>query len=96
MPESIRDIYSGATLSINSDGSINILDTQLTQKISYNSDNMAEFIGEAAPGTAETSAGWRIKKLIYVNNQATEILWANGNSNFVNKWSEKDSIVNYS
>lgn len=41
------------------------------------------YIGIAAPGTAQATAGWQCKK-ISVSGGTTTITWADGNSNFDN------------
>lgn len=44
------------------------------------------YIGEAAAGTAEGSALWRVKRLTNADNT---IVWADGNSNFDNIWTNR-------
>lgn len=43
------------------------------------------YVGQAAPGTASSSAAWRIKKITDSAGGAS-VDWANGNANFVNVW----------
>lgn len=56
-------------------------------RIAYNASGQAEYIGEALAGTAETAAGWRIKKLVYSADGMTSTTWANGSNKMVHKWS---------
>lgn len=44
--------------------------------------------GEAAPGTLETSAAWRIRKIVIANDDDITETWADGNANFDNVWSD--------
>lgn len=49
----------------------------------YDANDNAIYVGEAAPGTSESSIGWRIKYITYdANNNATTTSWASGNPNF--------------
>jgi len=65
------------------------LDSGLTQCIAYTTDNQPEYIGEAVPGTAKGSLLWRIKKLTYTGNYATDVQWASGDANFDKEWDER-------
>ena len=68
-------------------------EVQLAQRMSYTGDHLPEYIGEAAPGTAVTSALWRIKKLGYSGTDATSITWADGNTNFDNVWDDRATLT---
>jgi len=49
--------------------------------------------GEAAPGTAEGSPSWRIRKiLINAEGDVTET-WANGSSDFLCRWTDRSSYT---
>ena len=48
------------------------------------------YIGLAAPGAIEGSASWRIKRM---TNATTNILYADGNANFDNIWSNRASLI---
>lgn len=46
------------------------------------------YVGEAKPGTAIASTGWRIFKLAYDDNgNVTSKKWADGANSFTKKWS---------
>lgn len=45
------------------------------------------YIGEAVPGTAVGAASWRIKRID--TSSGTNILYADGNSNFDNIWNNR-------
>jgi hypothetical protein len=64
----------------------------LTQRIAYNSNGLAEYLGYANPGSIEGSAVWMIKKLVYDGNNVTQILFCDGDSNFDNTWTNYDQI----
>lgn len=48
------------------------------------------YIGEAAPGTSESSALWRIKRVEDINDEGdTDIIWANGSADFDKQWDQR-------
>lgn len=47
------------------------------------------YIGHAAPGSATSSAVWRVKRL--TNADAT-VVWADGNGSFDNIWDNRASL----
>jgi len=53
------------------------------------------YIGEAEPGTAKSSTGWRIKKLVWSGENLTDILWTGGSQKFEFIWDNRLSY-NYS
>lgn len=48
------------------------------------------YIGEADPGSAEGDAVWRVKRM---TNATTTILWADGDTNFDNVWTNRASLT---
>lgn len=50
---------------------------------------------EAIPGTQETSASWRIRKLIIASDDDVTEVWAEGNASFDKQWSQR-ALYNYS
>lgn len=64
---------------------------KLTVKMEYSGSNPI-YIGEAKPGTATSSAGWRIRKLTYSGENVTDIEWADGDIEFNNIWDNRDSL----
>lgn len=52
----------------------------------------ATFIGEAPPGTPNSSAAWRIKKILTTGSDF-DILWANGTSDFSNVWDDWNTVT---
>jgi hypothetical protein len=51
------------------------------------------YIGEANPGTANTTATWRIKRVEEITGDDVSILWANGQSEFNKIWSDRASYT---
>ena len=55
-------------------------------------DDSTLYRGEAVPGSAESAAVWRIRKItIAVDNDVSET-WAGGNDNFDKAWSDRESL----
>jgi len=50
------------------------------------------YVGEATPGSANSAAVWRIKRLDESVATDLTILWADGNSSFDNVWSDRASL----
>lgn len=65
------------------------------QRIENDESGFAIYVGEAEPGVAEGTAGWRIKKLTYTNGFVTAINWAEGTNAFDKTWSSR-ATYNYS
>lgn len=49
------------------------------------------YVGEALPGTAETAAAWRIKRITESGSNVT-IEWAGGSDAFSSRWSQRASL----
>ena len=47
--------------------------------------------GEAEAGSAFSSSVWRIRKIVFVGDDVSEI-WADGNTNFDNIWDNRASL----
>lgn len=60
--------------------------SEYKQKIIYDGNANPEYMGEALPGMAEDSPGWRIRKFIFGTEAGetvlTDVKWADGNPNF--------------
>lgn len=65
-------------------------DVPLTTRIDEASSTVT-YIGEAAPGTATSSALWRVKKIDSTTNP-TKIVFADGNDLFDNVWDDRASL----
>lgn len=50
------------------------------------------YVGKAVPGSLETQAIWQIQKIEVVGT-VTKILWADGDKNFDNIWSNRLSLT---
>jgi len=63
---------------------------EYTMAIQYDAFNNPIYVGEAMPGTAQTSKGWRIKFITYdAFNNATNVQWASGTSDFTKVWNDR-------
>lgn len=49
------------------------------------------YIGEAAPGTATSAAGWRVRRMVEAGADIT-VLWADGDAHFDNVWDNRASL----
>ncbi len=47
------------------------------------------YIGYAAPGTLETTNDWSIKRIEFLESGDINVLWANGNNEFINNWANR-------
>lgn len=70
-----------------------VREEQFTQALAYTAGGLTEYVGEAFPGTAASSAGWRIKKLTYSGTNVTDVKWASGTSKFDKVWDDRASYV---
>lgn len=50
------------------------------------------YVGEADPGTATSTAGWRIKRLTETGPDVA-VAWADGDANFNNVWTNRASLT---
>lgn len=58
-----------------------------TQRIAYvTGTSNPEYIGIARAGSAEGTAVWQIKKLVYSGNDVIKVLFAHGNAKYDNAW----------
>ncbi len=63
-----------------------------SKRVDFISENQM-YKGEAAVGSSESSALWRIRKIdIGVDGDVTQT-WANGNSNFTNRWIDRLTLT---
>jgi hypothetical protein len=68
---------------------------QLILEADYDINNHPIYVGDALPGTTTSDANWRIKQITWVGNNATSILWADGNTKFDNVWDNR-TLLTYS
>jgi len=73
---------NSATISSNTN-------TSLAQQIDTTSTAGYTYIGQAAAGTAQSAASWRIKLIDSYGN----ITWAGGNANFANIWNNRTALT---
>ena len=66
----------------------------MSQRVSYDSEGLVEYIGYALPGSPETGAVWMICKLSYdESGRFTSRKWAGGTDQRNKKWSERTSLT---
>jgi hypothetical protein len=61
-----------------------------TKRLDTISDSLM-YKGEAAAGSLESAAVWRISRISIINDDINEV-WADGNTNFDNVWVDRLSI----
>lgn len=92
----VGEDLSGATdvlrrIQVDPAGNIIQGDKPKTIKIDYDGSNPI-YVGEADPGTATSSAGWRIKKLTYSGSNVTDVQWADGDLAEDNVWDDRAAL----
>lgn len=50
------------------------------------------YVGEAEPGSADSAAAWRIKRIETTGTAGTHIEWADGDSSFDNIWDNREAL----
>jgi len=88
-PESITTIVAGFPGPPGMSEDLMVYATQYD----FIGDNLI-YKGEAVAGSSQSSPVWRIKRMDIVNNDISTI-WADGNTNFDNVWSDR-LILSYS
>jgi hypothetical protein len=65
---------------------------EFTVRTEYDSESNLIYYGEAEPGSLESEARWRIKKMTWSGSNLVDIKWANGDTLFTKIW---DNRVTY-
>ena len=66
------------------------IEDDFTNALDYDANGNLIFQGIAKISTAQTAPGWKIKKFTYdVNNNLTDVQYADGNDNFDNIWNNR-------
>ena len=69
---------------------INSLENTFTLAVDYDASNNPIYVGYAVSGSAKNAAVWRIMKITYdVNNNPTDVQWADGDVEFNNIWDNR-------
>jgi hypothetical protein len=63
---------------------------EYTLRVDEYSD-IATYVGRALSGTSEYTAKWQVRKML-VDGDTTKILWADGNAEYDNNWSNHLSL----
>lgn len=72
-------------------GQFPFADLILAQRIAYNVDGGAEYIGYAAPGSSDAAAAWMIAKLVYSGSSVVAKQWASGTNLQDKVWDNRES-----
>jgi len=97
---SITDVGGKKSLDVNvtdividaSNDSIEIRNKAMSLLVDKTTTANITYIGEAFPGSSESSSLWRI----FILDKTTSIIkkkWANGNGNFTNIWANRASLT---
>ena len=89
-----QDINSQDTLrqiQVDGNGMVQTTSEGYKTRIEYSGSNPL-YVGFALPGTAETDAGWAIRKMTASGNNITETNWCDSDTKFDNKWSERADV----
>lgn len=61
--------------------------------IAGTSEQVARYVGYAAPGSLTSAAVWRIVRITYdANDNPTVVEWADGNNGFDNIWDNRAAL----
>uniref|UniRef100_A0A7C3WXX6 Uncharacterized protein n=1 Tax=Dictyoglomus turgidum TaxID=513050 RepID=A0A7C3WXX6_9BACT len=72
-----------------------ISEKEFTVRTEYDSASNLIYYGEAEPGSLESEAKWRIKKITWSGSLLVDIKWANGDALFTKVWNDR-ATYNYS
>lgn len=88
------DIYEKSAGTWNLVGNVGIPVAQTTRSDTIDPTAFPEvtYKGEAAAGVLTSAASWRISRLTIQSDGDTEILWADGNTNYDNIWDNRLSL----
>jgi hypothetical protein len=79
-------------IQVDSYGNIIQGDKPVTILLDYDGGDAPVYVGEAAPGTATSAAGWKIKRLTYSGANLTAVEWADGDVQADNIYDNRASI----
>lgn len=65
------------------------------ERVDFTTNGTVIYRGEAAPGTAESASAWRIRRITLAADDDATTVWADGNSDYDNVWSNR-LILSYS
>lgn len=97
-PTGIAVIQGGQWVSLQWPAFISILAGAIDMGVEFSrrSDFVGDSLiyrGEAAPGSAEESAVWRIKRIAFGEAGDVVETWANGSSEFTNVWTDRTQLT---
>lgn len=90
-------IYDPSKKKFIADSFVNVLDRlKVELEVQYNRlidvDGVYTYVGEALPGTGESEAKWRIKRIEEIGDDFN-ILWADGEATFDKIWNDRTSFT---
>lgn len=69
-------------------------DQVYAKRVDFVDDQNLLYRGEAATGTAESAAAWRIRRITFVGDEEDVVEeWADGNANFDKVWDDRASLT---
>ena len=87
------DIYTKVTGSWSLQGNLSeVALTTRTDTIDPTIFPEVTYRGDAVPGTAESTAAWRVTRLTMQDDGDIEVLYADGNDTFDNRWDQRLSL----
>lgn len=67
------------------------MSVEVSRRVDFVGDALI-YRGEAAPGTAESAAAWRIKRVEFGTGGDVTETWAGGNADFINAWTDRATL----
>lgn len=67
-------------------------DTVYSKRVDFTSDTVL-YKAEAAVGSLESAAAWRIRKIVFGNDNDVTETWASGSANFDKVWADRLSYT---
>jgi len=84
-----QTVLGGSGTTVTND--VSVVDKQYAKRIAKDSgDSNLEYIGNAEPGTSDSSASWQIKRVD--TTSGTIILFADGDADFDNVWDDREGL----
>lgn len=82
----------GSNVAVTNFPAVQSVSLPTTAKIYDQVDSTTAYLGDAAVGSSQASAVWRIQKLVFTASGGVTITWANGAATFVNVWNNRASL----
>lgn len=66
-----------------------VTNDEMICRIAYDASNNPEYVGYAAPGSAEGDAAWQIEKNVYTAGLLTSSGFAGGDNSYIHSWTAR-------